>query len=606
MSSGITFPADKSSMKLFIPIFILISNLAAWADCRVPQGNSFVVVGEGQTITLLSEGRPLANLKIQDQDGMGTCYANTASTMLKSVLPGNPDLSYLHLAVQTATNGVRNKFDPSNPQYWRMGNENKMESFADGGFICETVTALKKIGGGACKREQSLLESDMLASDLQEKSFKNLGIYFDALNKAKQNPSDLEKFKKDVVLAVEAINNEKNNLRMACEEQKRAELPLEAALTKFLGDMYFNMNDDSFCSKIRLESFKKLTVDSVFQSDRTRIKPGPEFTNKIKAAIEADPALKSMLVNKAAGKSLNRLKEIDMAKVLGTKILAIYNSVVPTKSSLPVCSGEPPDTSASSNNLTVGDQFIYDVKDVRKSTCAIENEAVLTDVFSHNSCIAPTNLEMILAAVKPLMEVGQEINQNTINHLLNPNATSAGQLKNLLMPGCYKPENQASVANVSCSTYAPCDPGNIINADNVSYNGPAGGCKDLTTAITDTRKLILNGLTSNRALGVSVCTSFMVNPSQKTDYCKNKGQGVEKHTYHAMTVSGLRCTNGKMEYQLVNSWGKNNCPAGAGLPNSPLKCEKDAKGLNTGKFWITEDVMVDSMTGLSEMKNGGL
>lgn len=590
-------------MKFLSLILILILSVSAFADCRVPQGNSFVVVGEGQVISLLSEGKSLANHKIQDQDGMGTCYANTASTMLKSVLPGNPELSYLHLAVQSSTNGVRDNYDPKNSKYWRMGKENKMESFADGGFICETVTALKKVGGGACRREQSLLETDRLPADIQEKSFKNLGIYFDALNSAKTNPSEFEKFKKDLTLAVEAINNEKNNIRIACEEQKRSDLPLDAALANFLSGMYFNMNDDSFCSKLRLEEFKKLTVDSVFEKDRTRIKASPEFIKQLKSSIMADPALRAMLVDKAAGKNINRLKELDQAKILGTKILSIYNSIVPQKSSLPVCGGEPADK--PSNNLTAGDQFFRDVRDAKKSTCPVEDKAVLADVFSHNSCIAPTNLEMILAAVTPLMEIGQEINQNTVNHLLNQNATSAGQLKNLLMPGCYKAENQVSVANVSCSTYAPCDPGNIINADNVAYNGPRGSCNDMNTAMTDTRKMILNGLTNNRALGVSVCTSFMINPTQKTNYCKNKGQGVEKHTYHALTVSGLRCSNGKMEYQLVNSWGRSNCPKGASLANSPLKCEKDEKGFDTGRFWITEDVMVDSMTGLTEMKNGG-
>lgn len=596
------FRADKTLMKVISLILILIFSVSAFADCRVPQGNSFVVVGEGQVISLLREGKSLASHKIQDQDGMGTCYANTASTMLKSVLPGNPDVSYLHLAVQSATNGVRNNFDPNNPRYWRMGKEDKMESFADGGFICETVTALKKIGGLACRKEQSILESDVLPPDIQEKAFKNLGFYFDVLNKAKQNPSDFEKFKKDVVLAVEAINNEKNNIRLACEEQKRSEMPLDAALGNFLSKMYFNMNDDSFCSKLRLEQLKKLTVDSVFENDRTRIKPSPELVGQLRAAIVANPALKTLMIEKASGKNVNRMREIDMAKVLGTRMLSLVGSVVQSKSALPVCAGEPPDQDV--DYLSAGDQFLRDMKEAKKSPCSVEDNAVLADVFSHNSCIAPTNLEMILAAVKPLMQVGQEINQNTLNHLLNPNATSAGQLKNLLMPGCYKPEAHLSVANVSCSTYAPCDPGNIINADNVAYNGPAGGCKDLNTAVTDTRKIVLGGLSNNRALGVSVCTSFMVNPNQKTDYCKNKGPGVEKHTYHAMTVSGLRCSNGKIEYQLVNSWGKNNCPKGAQLANSPLKCEKDANGFDTGKFWITENVLVDNMTGLSEMKNG--
>lgn len=592
-------------MKFLSIILILILSASAFADCRVPQGNSFVVIGEGQVISLLSEGKSLANHKMQDQDGMGTCYANTASTMLKSVLPGSPEVSYLHMAVQSSTNGVRENFNPKNGKYWRMGKENEMESFADGGFICETITALKKTGG-ACRKEQSLLEADRFPAALQETAFKNLGIYFDALNAAKENPAEFEKFKKDLTLAVEAINNEKNNIRLACESEKVSDLPLETPMKNFLASMYFNMNDDSFCSQLRLEKFKLLTSpDSSFEKDRVRIKPHPDVMKKLRAAVLADPALVKMIKDRVGGMKISRLQEMDWAKVIGTKIFDIFNAAVPSKNSMPVCAEQTNKNNVSEpDKLTGGDQFLRDLRDIRKTTCTIENEAVLSDVFSHNSCIAPTNLEMILAAVSPLMKIGQEINQNTVNHLLNKNSTSAGQLKNLLMPGCYKPENQVSLANVSCSTYAPCDPGNIINADNVSYSGPAGGCKDMNTAMTDTRKMILNGLANNRALGVSVCTSFMVNPNQKTNYCKNKGEGIKKHTYHAMTVSGLRCSNGKIEYQLVNSWGKYNCPKGAEIPGSPLKCEKDSSSFNTGKFWVPEDIMVDSMTGLSEMKNG--
>jgi hypothetical protein len=72
-----------------------------------------------------------------------------------------------------------------------------------------------------------------------------------------------------------------------------------------------------------------------------------------------------------------------------------------------------------------------------------------------------------------------------------------------------------------------------------------------------------------------------------------------------MTVAGLRCSNGKVEYQIQNSWGKYNCPKGAQPSGSPLKCEKDKDGNDTGRFWVPEEIMVDSMTGLTEITNGG-
>lgn len=597
-------------MKLFSYFLILVLSIStyvasgpAFADCRVPQGNSFVVVGEGQVISLLSEGKSLASHKIQDQDGLGTCYANTASVMMKSVLPGNPDISYLHAAVQSSTNGDRGKFNVSDTQYWRMGKENKMESFTAGGFICETVNALKKTGG-ACRRELSTLEMNKFSADLQETMFKNLGIYFDALNKAKQNNADLEKFKGDFILAIEAINAEKAALKQACEVQKTSDLPLEKALSNFLNQHYFNVDGEEFCDKLRLEQFKKLvSQDSIFGKDRTRIKPSQETLAKLEGLIRSEPSLGKKLRSFAATPSnkVNRLQELEVAKVLGKKIYDLYHSEVQPKSRMPICSGVK-DT-IEEDSFLFGDMFIRDMREAKNSDCSVDHKAVLDDVFSHNKCIAPTNLDMILNAVSPLMEIGMEVNQAMQNHLLNQNPTNGGQLKNLLFPGCYKPENLFPLANVSCSTYTPCASG-LNSVDNTYYSGPKNGCENMNTAMTTTRKLIHEGLINNRALGVSVCTSFMIDPTHKTDYCKNKKAGVEKHTYHAMTVSGLRCSRGKMEYQLVNSWGRHSCPEGAKLPNSPLKCEKDAANMNTGNFWVTEDVMVDSMTGLSEIKNG--
>ena len=71
-------------------IFFMSFNLAA-QDC----GN----IANGQVVRLDEAGGSLQNSKVQDQDGLGTCYANTASVLLQSALPNNPDVSYINLAL---------------------------------------------------------------------------------------------------------------------------------------------------------------------------------------------------------------------------------------------------------------------------------------------------------------------------------------------------------------------------------------------------------------------------------------------------------------------------------------------------------------------------
>ncbi len=57
-------------------------------------------VKDGVVVRLDEEGKPLHKARVQDQDGIGSCYANTASLMLQASLPDGPEVSYLNLALQ--------------------------------------------------------------------------------------------------------------------------------------------------------------------------------------------------------------------------------------------------------------------------------------------------------------------------------------------------------------------------------------------------------------------------------------------------------------------------------------------------------------------------
>lgn len=551
----------------------------------MPDGSS---LKDGQMISLLTEGHSLSSHKIQDQDDLGTCYANTTSVVLKSVLPGNPDISYLHLAVQSKTLSEI-------PSYTQASGR----SFIEAGKICDAVESIKKIGG-ACTQQQSFLESNRLSPSLQAKTLRNLGEYFDALNKAKSNPAELEKWKNNVALTFEAMNEERLQSIINCESQKKSGLPLNEAVSKFLNNQYLNMVDGSTCSNQRLTGLKKLTDNSsVFEKDRADIKARPEAIEGLSKSLLADPVTKEA-INKYSSLNpgkVNRLDELDAQKAIGKKVSAFFDLNIGPKSSIPSCADHK--DKINYDHITVGDTFIRSIKSSRSQTCAaIDNKSALAAVTANNKCIDPTTLKTVLSAVTPLMELGLDIDKRIQGHLANTNPTSAGQLKNILMPGCYKQENLVSSQNLSCTDYIPCP--------HYSYSTKTGpsSCTDMSTAVRESKRMIFQGLANNRALGISVCTSFMKDPFSKTGFCKNKKSGVEDHEFHSMTVSGLRCAQGKVEYQLVNSWGKDDCPSAASLPNSPVKCDLK-NGEKTGRFWASEEVLIDSTIGLSEIKNGG-
>ena len=51
---------------------------------------------DGEVVRLDVKGKSLENFKVQDQDGLGTCYSNASSLLLHSAMGTTP--SYLMLA----------------------------------------------------------------------------------------------------------------------------------------------------------------------------------------------------------------------------------------------------------------------------------------------------------------------------------------------------------------------------------------------------------------------------------------------------------------------------------------------------------------------------
>ena len=60
-----------------------------------------------------------------------------------------------------------------------------------------------------------------------------------------------------------------------------------------------------------------------------------------------------------------------------------------------------------------------------------------------------------------------------------------------------------------------------------------------------------------------------------------------------MTITGYRCKENRIEYEIVNSWGT-SCE-----DNKNIECQKDANGDTTGPSWIKEDALVDNSTDLT-------
>jgi len=140
-------------------------------------------VKDGVVIRLDHEGNSLAKSKVQDQDGIGSCYANTASVMLQAILPNNPDVSYINLALQNAE-----KFNVAKPGSFAFMKDDKL--LLNGGFICDVFKSAKD-NGGVCNRKDVPLENIIFnskvdgfhdANFIQQEVITKVSTYYDQVN----------------------------------------------------------------------------------------------------------------------------------------------------------------------------------------------------------------------------------------------------------------------------------------------------------------------------------------------------------------------------------------------------------------------------------------
>ncbi len=128
---------------------------------------SHTCTGGVEGVSLYNPGQSLHQTKQQDQDGLSTCYANTASLILKSYNPTLPTPSYLALAA------------------YNLPIKDKDYDF-DFGHACDILNSWKKDQKPLCGDE--ILENQ--STDIQDKILYKL---YDVVNKHHYSPDQMLK-----------------------------------------------------------------------------------------------------------------------------------------------------------------------------------------------------------------------------------------------------------------------------------------------------------------------------------------------------------------------------------------------------------------------------
>jgi hypothetical protein len=589
-----------------IPIILLsyfFYYLAA-ADCVVESHGKNLMIKENAKVSLTSSGKSLQDLTIQDQDSLGTCYANAASTMLKSVLDKHPDISYLHASIKTAGSNGKDPY---------IGPEGKL--FVDDNNICSAVLSLKN-NGGYCPKKYSLPENqETINPEIQAELFRGLGKYFDHLNKLKDNPGEKQKLLKEVASIVSALKTEKDKYKAACIKRKSEEIPISRAIGSILGYTVIVGGSSSQCDNQVRKAIRKIaTPESIIEDYKTDIDITKDFTKGLVTKIQADKELSEGIKRYLQdSKKANQ----ETKKILGDKLNAMIDSYLQEKipnKSFTACS----DNTSKTSLLVAGgldpDSTLYNLQAAKNENCeefiAVEDikytDSYLRRIVMHNSnegsCSVSSNQDEIMNAIIPLLQVGVAIDEKLQTTLTDPNSQYAHQIEQALMPGCLKKENLVGLNDIKCGMTLMCStniPDELKNM--IKYDGQPNTCLDGKKSQKLFRSKVFDSISKGIAPGISMCTGVLVNPSVDTEYCTKPAPGIPKHTFHALPITGYRCLKGQIQYEMVNSWGSRGCPVKEGNKNSAIECQQDKYGNKTGTFWINELALVKNSKVIFEL-----
>lgn len=590
----------------FLSLSFFLSFKLIAADCSGMQ--------EGEIIRLDAPGKSLANFKIQDQDGLGTCASNASSLLLHSSVPGNPGLSYIQLASifkRSSLNDKRLELTNSNSQVFDLyakrsqkgsgvvnpnsSAEDKWELGIDGANVCGVIAAAKEYQKsspteGICRSETVNIEKKAGSEDprgLQKKSILAISKYmnefqksfgeaavvksnapadgkktgfFDLLKPNKYSESEVKKNEEarlKYIAFKTAFETQLNNKDLIHEKdckQVNADLfePVMKKITdRFLAHTYcFDGAHDSYimCQLIN----KMMTVtkhsDGGFQANIKN-----NFLNSILLTFkDSNDSVSASDIKTKVHNSIQKIHNNPLGSYLESELAIAMDEMdeilaktaaeikeIKTQGFSKICSER------KLMNYLVSDDF---KKDVKKDQVLCNSIGIIENVRDVVNSTAFTGL-VDAAKIKDFL-------------LKNANLNFDEAMLNLYAYDCSAADKVKIPESLTCS---------IVSVT-----------RDTKDAIN---KKIVGQLKNNRALGASICAAILDKPKREfaVNECGN----------HAVGITGVQCTGGKLKYLIQNSWGKNSKVKNPAIVNDPSE---------NGSYWLDEQTLFDGFNAIQSLE----
>lgn len=576
-------------------------------------------IPEGQVFRLDQGDGPLSKAAVQDQDGVGSCYANQSSLLLQSVIPDHPNLSYLNLGLYYTNDKAFEEQRNKGNYLYTLDKKTadgktlyESKSAINGGFACQTIQAAldrqRKSGvGSLCKAEDVALEHNF---------FNEKGNFQDNTHKQEASLTGASRY----------MNSYQKRFGFAFQEgmvnmqEKREEADrFSNALRNFVK----NSSDSFFTERCTQKDEDKL--DRLISNAITRaINLHPECVSKNRINTDAGAACKGfdslgfisvstignsskinfILLNKHRKKLFKEMDRFFTNKEgVGkfesnvTSLLKGFNKSKTTAAQKDSFAKEIMSSMGTEDKKALQNEYNrialgqIDACKSQNVLAYFKDKKEFQDKAKSDTVLC--NYSELIERAADLAKVLPEKTFSDMNAFVDFITSKAGlkydeALLSLIAKDCAPDKRVKIPENLKCESTRV-----LMDANDFGTDGPK---EKFIKTVTDNRTKMFASLKDNKAVGLDICTKFWKEPtydfhkessSIKFQTCTNTGV----HGFHAITMIGYRCQNNKLQYLAQNSWG----PTWQ-LDGNPYEIED-------GKIWMDEEKLfmnLDNINYLSQ------
>ena len=612
-------------MKNYIKIIAILAqiNVSTYAlECT----NSSEITNE---YSLRSKGQPLENMITQDQGSLGTCYANALALAIEAKT--KQKLSVQQLAINSKEPNIT--LVESRTKSYAEGDTNIDELYYEGGNFCRTFNASKN--KNICTRENSPIE------DYTHQGMTGvilpLSQFYDAMgpNSKLENKKQLEKIMMNV-------QNEIDSKIKSCIDYRNEENglpPNNAGIIKFVEEQLTKKykNFDELWQKCLLEEnrFEVIT----YNNDGTRNITGAQDhcygeLEQLKSELNNlasidDPRLSENSNLKSFTNDNYKISEYNQVSINSgtppkytfpresTKFFHEYFKILPTIHNQFLTSKEKKDllndffqsnkwnkNQSASESLTQGstpsrlilltyqDWEDFDFDNCRFKILSRLYPGKIQKIYeeSFQMCVGIEFANLHLEVFESLAALGYD--PANISTPMSEILSKMDQPMQQYLMGIINQNCLNEIPNTFVDIH-------LLELKCTSLNWPNSfQLLNYEKRVAKAKRILNNHiekyLIKNKTpINISICTGFLNNP----DFDSKMGSECNlsnKHGRHSVNIIGSRCREGKIEYQIQNSWG-DTCDAYYNEKNELIyPCNEEQ-----GNFWVNENILVKNIVGIN-------